>query len=279
MSAALSHDIEAVSELPPPVRGSCVLAAGAPPGMMGVAAAVAVLPVLVAEGAGVPVATDVPVAVRVGVLVPGVFVEPGVLVASGVDVAVGVDVGVLVGGAACTTTVPAMPSPPCAPWMRQWYAYEPGVLNVWLNVPDTFADPAGSSKEASSAVTECDAEPDQVQSTVSPAVIVVVDDPETASVNEKSATATFPVAACVLPARPGSTLNAAAAISRPTPVSSALLIPILSDPHAPASVLNYDSTIASPRRIRVRVLADCRLASSADTIPKVGGARRMRART
>lgn len=116
-SAMLHHGTGMSPAAPLPVRGSCVPApvpsfgrvavvAGRVAPIVGVAAAVI-------DGAGVFVGAGVCVAPGVVVLVTGVFVAAGVLVG------VGVDVAVFVAGAACTTTVPDMPSPPAPPCSRQ----------------------------------------------------------------------------------------------------------------------------------------------------------------
>ena len=72
----------------------------------------------------------------------------------------------------------------------------PGAVNARAKVPLDRQPEGGSlSNEASSAVTEWMSPPDHVQVTVSPAVIVVVDVDDAASVNVKSVTLTSCAAA------------------------------------------------------------------------------------
>ena len=101
----------------------------------------------------------------------GIGLAPAVLVLveAGADVAVaaaGCVVAVAAAGASWTTTVPDIAGP-CT-WQK--YVNVPAALKVWSNVPLDCGEPL--SNELSVAVTVCELTPAQVQSTVSPTLMV-----------------------------------------------------------------------------------------------------------
>src|SRR5689334_15707411 len=80
-------------------------------------------PVCASVVGGVPAPPTAPPDAADVVVAPGGTVPGGAVVVD--DGAVVVDTG-----AATTITVPAMPMPPAAPWILQWYANDPACVNV-----------------------------------------------------------------------------------------------------------------------------------------------------